>query len=240
MTVSLFKNAIKPKVGNTWQTLCEAPAGKSSLVLQINGSVSGEADLIGSARVFDASAGVYSYLIKDAPIPQGDAIRLVDQAKIVLETGDRVEVKCESPDGTIDFIGSLIQDINDQSYGISFGTYKNSIITDVGNDWSAVYEAPSGKDSFVLQINVANKSDSGVQVSVRLFDASVPAPAPGDEDLRYVTVLDGAPVPIADAIRLIDHAKIVLEAGDRLEVKCATVDEKVDLVTSLIEDVNQG
>lgn len=240
MPISQFKNAIKPRVGNTWQTLCEAPAGKSSLVLQINGSVLAEADLVGSARVFDSSTGKYAILIQNAPIPQGDAIRLIDQAKIVLEAGDRVEVKCASPGSKIDFIGSLIEDINDESYGLGLGTYKNSIIDDVGNSWTTVYKAPTGKDSFVLQINAANKSESGVQISVRLFDSSAPAPAPGADDLRYVTVLDGAQVPLADAIRLIDHAKIVLESGDELQVKCSTAGEKVDLVVSLIEDVNQG
>jgi hypothetical protein len=306
MIPSRFKNAIKPNVGESWTTLYAAPAGTASLVLQINGSIEATAALIGSARVFDSSTGTYSYLIKNAPIPQGDAIRLIDQAKIVLEEGDRIEVKCESPaaafklvlagtvssvsntvtgvgtsflstvspgsilkdlasgqerrvvavssdvsltvdlpfspaldastveaefDETIDYIGSLIEDVNDTSIGFSLGTYKNSVISSVGEEWSALYETPAGMTTFVLQINAANTSESGVQVSVRLLDAS---------ENTYATVLDGAQVPIADAIRLIDHAKIVLEEGDRLEVKCSTPGETVDLVASIIQDVNRS
>ena len=227
---SLFKNAIKPSVGNSFQTLYSAPAGQASLLLQLNGSVVGAAALVGSARIFDASDSTYSYLMKKAPIPTGDAIRLIDQAKVVLEAGDRIEIMCESPSETIDFIGSLIEDINDNSFGKFLGSYKNAIKPDVGNSWTTLYQAPANKTTFVLQINAANKSESGVQVSVRLWD---------DSAGLYASVLDSAPVPVADAIRLIDHAKIVLEENDRLEVKCNTLGEAVDLVGSLIEDVNQ-
>jgi hypothetical protein len=230
MIPSRFKNAMKPAVGESWVTLYSAPADMASLILQINGAIAGTASLIGSARVLDSSTGTYSYLIKNAPIPQGDAIRLIDQAKIVLEANDVLEVKCESPDETIDYIGSLIEDVNDDSIGIKLGTYKNSILSDVGNEWSVLYETPADMTTFVLQINAANISESGVQVSVRLFDSS---------EGVHVTVLEGAQVPIADAIRLIDHSKIVLEGGDKLEVKCSTPGEAVDLVASIIEDVNR-
>lgn len=230
MGSSLFKNAIKPAVGNTWQTLCTAPANKASLLLQLNGSVVGAAALVGSARIFDSSANKYAYLIEKAPIPTGDAIRLIDQAKVVLEANDRIEVLCESGGETIDFIGSLIEDINDSTVGLSLGTYKNAVKESVGNSWTTLYQAPASKTTFMLQINAANKSESGVQISVRLWDASAGL---------YASVIEAAQVPVADAIRLIDHAKIVLEENDRLEVKCNTLGETVDLVGSLIEDVNQ-
>jgi hypothetical protein len=227
---SLFKNAVKATVGQTFQTLCAAPIGQASLLLQLNGSVIGTTDVVGTARIYDASQNTYSYLIKGAPIPRGDAIRLIDQSKIVLENGDRIEVLCGTTGETIDFIASLIEDINDDTGVAALGTYKNAIIPDVGNDWTTLYTAPADKTSFFLQINAANKSESGVQISVRLFSASEGA---------YVSILEGAQVPFADAIRLIDNAKIVVGPGDRIEVKCITPGEVVDLVGSLIEDVNQ-
>ena len=230
MGTSLFKNAVKAGVGNNFQTLYTAPAGKVSLLLQLNGSVVGASDVTGSARVFDASTGIYSYLIKSAPIPPGDTIRLIDQSKIVLEAGDRIEVSCDTDTQTIDYIASLIEDINDSSGIASFGNYKNVINADVGNEWTTFYSAPSSKTSFFLQINAANRSGSGVQISVRLFSSS---------EGEYVSILEGAQVPFADAIRLIDHAKIVVGPEDRIEVKCTTPGESVDLVGSLIEDVNQ-
>lgn len=227
---SLFKNAVKPGVGAVFQTLCTAPAGKASLLLQLNGSVVGASDVVGTARIFDASTGLYSYLIKSAPIPPGDSIRLIDQSKIVLEPGDRVEVSCNTPSETIDYVASLIEDINDDTSLASFGIYKNAIVPDVGEEWETLYTAPAGMTSYFLQINAANKSNSGVQISVRLYSSS--------EDV-YVSILEGAQVPFADAIRLIDHSKIVVGPGDRIEVKCITPGEVVDLVGSLIEDVNQ-
>lgn len=223
----LFKNAIKPAVGNEFQTLYAAPAGQTSLLLQLNGSVVNEAALVGSARIYDSSTNSYCYLIKDAPIPTGDAIRLIDQAKIVLEANDRIEVVCGSSSKTIDYIGSLIEDVND----VTFGDYKNAVVPNVGTSWTTLYQAPAGKTTFCLQINAANKSQTGVQISVRIWDSSANA---------YASVLDNAQIPVSDAIRLIDHAKIVLEANDKLEVKCTTLGETVDVVGSLIEDVNQA
>jgi hypothetical protein len=230
MGTSLFKNAVKAGVGAEFQTLCTAPEGKASLLLQLNGSVVGATDVVGSARIFDSSTGEYSYLVKAAPIPPGDSIRLIDQSKIVLEPGDRIEVSCGTEGETIDYVASLIEDINDDSGVGAFGTYKNVIVPDVGNQWTPIYSTPAGKTSFFLQINAANKAESGVQISVRLYSSSA------DE---YVSVLEGAQVPFADAIRLIDHAKIVVGPEDRIEVKCATAGEVVDVVGSLIEDVNQ-
>lgn len=227
---SLFKNAVKAGVEETFQTLYTAPVGHASLLLQLNGSVVGATDVIGTARIYDASQDTYSYLIKGAPIPPGDAIRLIDQSKIVLENGDRIEVSCGTTGESIDFIASLIEDINDDTGVSSYGTYKNVILPDVGNDWTTLYTSPDAKTSFFLQINAANISESGVQISVRLFS---------DSESTYVSILEGAQVPFADAIRLIDNAKIVVGPGDRIEVKCITPGEVVDLVGSLIEDVNQ-
>lgn len=230
MGQSLFKNAIKPQVGNSWETLCEAPALQASLLLQLNGAVVAASNLIGSARIYDSSADTYAYLIKDAAIPTGDAIRLIDQAKVVLEAGDRIEVTCGSTGETLDFIGSFIEDINDSDAGLNLGTYKNAIVPGVGTSWTPLYQAPVDKASFFLQINAANVEDSGIQVSVRIYDSS---------EAAYASILNIAQVPIADAIRLIDHSKIVLEPGDRIEVKCDTPGMTVDLVGSLIEDINQ-
>lgn len=230
MGQSLFKNAIKPEVGNSWVTLYEALPAKASLLLQLNGAVVNASNLIGSARIYDSSTATYAYLIKDAAIPTGDAIRLIDQAKVVLEAEDRIEVTCVSPMETLDFTGSVIEDINDSDVGFNLGTYKNAIIPAVGNSWATLYQAPVDKAAFFLQINAANVENAGIQISVRIYDAS---------EAAYASILNVAQVPIADAIRLIDHSKIVLEPEDRIEVKCDTLGMTVDLVGSLIEDINQ-
>lgn len=220
-------------MGNAWQPIYTAPVGNSSLFLQLNGAnatIESGGDFIGSARIFDASANEYCYLIKNAPIPVGDTIRLIDQAKIVLEPGDIIEVKCETPLETIDFVSSLIEDVNDSTSPVNLGTYRNACVSEVGNNWATLYSSPVDKTSFILQINAANVSETGVQVSVRIYDAS--------EDV-YAAVLVLGQVPISDALRLIDHSKIVLEPGDRIEVMCDTPGQTVDFVGSLIEDINQ-
>ncbi len=226
---SLFKNAVAPTTGNSWVTLYTAPAGQASLLLQLNGSVTGSGGVVGSARIFDASQGVFGNLVIEAAIPTGDTIRLIDKAKIVLEAGDYIQVTCNSPGQTIDFVASLIEDVNDTD-AVSLGTYKNAVVPGVGNSFVTVYQAPAGKASFALQINACNLANTGVQVSVRMFDFSASL---------YVSLLSNATVPIADAIRLIDDSKIVLEANDRIEATCGTVGQQVDLVGSIIEDVNQ-
>jgi hypothetical protein len=230
----LFKNAVRPNVGEVWTELYTAPVSKASLMLQLNGSVEGAADLVGSARIYRPSVGAYAYLIRQAPIPTGDTIKLIDKAKIVLMAGDVVQVRCDSPGESIDYVASVIEDINDeQTLGISLftlGTYRSVVVGGVEDTWVKVIDAPGSKTSFALQINAANPTDSGIQVSARLYDASQNV---------YASLLDKGAVPVADALRLIDGSKVVLEPGDFIEVRCDSDGRTADFVSSFIEDVNQ-
>lgn len=227
MGQSLYKNAVAPGVNNVWQTLYTAPIGQSSLLLQLNGSVTGSAGVSGSARIWDNSAGVYANLIRYGAVPIGDTIQLIDAAKIVLEEQDRIEVRSDDPIETLDYVASLIEDVTDETIGI----FKNAIVPNVDDSaWFTIYEAPALKSSYALQINASNNADTGVQISLRLYDASA---------LQYVSLLTNGVVPLGDALRLIDNSKLVLEPGDRIEATCLTPGESLDLVGCIIEDVNQ-
>jgi hypothetical protein len=62
--------------------------------------------------VFDASQNVTAYLIKNAPVPVGSSIQVIDSQKIVLEEGDKLQVVCDTPGSTVDVILSLVEGVN--------------------------------------------------------------------------------------------------------------------------------
>lgn len=107
--------------------------------------------------------------------------------------------------------------------------FKNAIKASVGNSFVTVYEAPVGKDSYTIELDVANNGNTGVQITTRLHDLSEGVTA---------NIVKGAPVPVGSALQVIDGQKIVLEAGDYIELKCDTPGETVDVILSLVEDVN--
>jgi len=109
------------------------------------------------------------------------------------------------------------------------GNFKNAIATVADTDgFVAVYTAPVDKTSYVIECDIACLESSGVQGSVRLQKA----------DTSTAHIVKSAPVPVGSAIQVIDGQKIVLEPGDALEVKCETTSSSVDVVVSLVEDVN--
>lgn len=108
------------------------------------------------------------------------------------------------------------------------GIFKNAIKAGVGNTWTQVYAAPSGKASYIIQCDVANIANSGVQISIRVKDTSTTV---------YAYLVKNAPIPVGSSIQVIAGQKIVLEAQDILELICDTTGSTVDAVVSLIEDV---
>lgn len=123
------------------------------------------------------------------------------------------------------------------------GQFKNAIKSGVGknqttdasgnvslvNDgFTVIYTAPNTFASYVIECDIACVSDSGVQVSVRVKKA----------DGTKAHVVKSAPIPVGSSIQIIDGQKLVLESGDSLEVVCETAGEAVDVIVSLVENVN--
>lgn len=117
------------------------------------------------------------------------------------------------------------------------GIFKNAIktvgtSTPVGDTatggFTTIYTAPALKTSYIIECDVASTGNTGVQISVRVKDSSASAVA---------YVVKNAPVPVGSAIQIIDGQKLVLEAGDTIEIKCETTGSTVDAIISLIEDV---
>lgn len=110
----------------------------------------------------------------------------------------------------------------------TLGIFKNAIQAAVGNTFSDVYVAPANTTSYIIECDVANTQNSGVQISARVHDSSATTDA---------YLVKGAPVPVGSAIQVIDGQKIVLEAGDKLQIQCDTTGSTVDVIVSLVEDV---
>lgn len=128
------------------------------------------------------------------------------------------------------------------------GIFKNAIVSAVGKNqttdptngntvlvnegFTTIYTTPTTPPncaSYVIECDIACVSDSGVQVSVRVVKANGTTKA---------HVVKNAPIPVGSSLQVIDGQKLVLESGDRLEAMCETNGEVVDVIVSLVEDVN--
>ncbi len=109
------------------------------------------------------------------------------------------------------------------------GTFKNALKSAVANAYQTVYTAPSGKTSVIIRFDISNPSGAGVQASARIRDSSAAV---------NVYVIKNAPVSEGSTLALVDDQKLVLEANDYIEVICDTASATVDVVCSILEDVN--
>lgn len=107
--------------------------------------------------------------------------------------------------------------------------FKSRVAASVGNSYVNVFQAPVGKDCFVIGLNIACKSAGGVQANVRLFKNS---------QTLTVFIVEDCPIPVGSSLNIVDGDKIVIEAGDYVEVQCNTPGESVDVIVSYVEDVN--
>jgi hypothetical protein len=113
----------------------------------------------------------------------------------------------------------------------AIGQFKNAMKKAVGNAGAVVYTAPSGA-AYLIECDIACTGDSGVQISVSLVDSSAP------QSEQEVFLVKNAPVPTGSSIQVIDGQKVVLESGDSIKVVCETSGQTVDVVLSLVENVN--
>ena len=105
--------------------------------------------------------------------------------------------------------------------------FKSEATKDVGNVLTAVYTSPTGKTSYLLQLDIAVKGNTGVQVDIVLTKSSI------DYYLGK-----NIPIPLGSSLEYVEDKKIVVEGDDSIKVRCATTGETVDVVVSAIEDVN--
>ena len=87
-----------------------APAGKVSIILECDIANTTAAAIDASVVITDTSAGVSSYIVKEAPIPAGGALKVISGQKIVLEATDIIKAAA-SAGSSADCIVSILEDV---------------------------------------------------------------------------------------------------------------------------------
>ena len=97
-------------------------------------------------------------------------------------------------------------------------TFKNYVSASVGTTPTTVYTVPASTTSVIIGANLANRTASGITVSVQLGSTYIvkDAPIPGGSSL---SILDG---------------KIIAEAADTIVVTSNTA-SSVDAIVSVLE-----
>ena len=108
-----FKNAVKTNIAvdsGTYTTVYAAPAGKVSIILECDIANTTAAAIDASVVITDTSAGVSSFIVKEAPIPAGGALKVISGQKIVLEATDIIKAAA-SAGSSADCIVSILEDV---------------------------------------------------------------------------------------------------------------------------------
>lgn len=106
-------------------------------------------------------------------------------------------------------------------------SFKNALKASIGTSAQTVYTAPSGKTSIIIELDLANRSNSGVYADVTITDNS-------GSVTSYL--VKAAPIPTGGTLQVISGQKIVLEGNDYIQV-ASTAASSVDAVAAILEDV---
>ena len=91
---------------------------------------------------------------------------------------------------------------------------------------TTVYTAPVGKDSIILELDIANTTTSAVTASAELVDTSASTDA---------FIVKDAPIPAGGSLQVVAGQKVIVEATDLIRV---TASGACDVICSVLEDVN--
>lgn len=104
-------------------------------------------------------------------------------------------------------------------------TFKNAIVANVGTTVANVYIAPAGNTSICIELDIANVSNAAVTANVMIYDVSAS---------QLAFIVQGAPVPTGGALQVISGQKVVLEAGDYIQVQ-SSANASIDVIGSILE-----
>tara|TARA_B100000315_G_C14372350_1_gene493575 strand:+ start:251 stop:589 length:339 start_codon:yes stop_codon:yes gene_type:complete len=94
----------------TYTTLYTAPATKTSIILEVDIANKYSTDITVNVLISDSSGGNDAFIVKEAPIPLGGALKVVSGQKIVLETGDALKAATSVATGA-DAVVSILEDV---------------------------------------------------------------------------------------------------------------------------------
>ena len=105
-------------------------------------------------------------------------------------------------------------------------TFKNAATANVSNSsYATLYTCPSGTQTVVLGLAIANKTTGAVTVQVQFTDTSATA---------NFQLLENVSIPANTTLETLAGQKYILEAGDILKVKAGT-GSSIDVVMGLME-----
>ena len=106
-------------------------------------------------------------------------------------------------------------------------TFKNAATANVSNSsYATLYTCPSGTQTVVLGLAIANKSTNAVTVQVQFTDTSA--------SNATFQLLENVSIPANTTLETLAGQKYILEAGDILKVKAGT-GSAIDVVMGLME-----
>ena len=108
-----FKNAVKTNIAidsGTFTTIYASPAAKVSIILECDIANTTAAAIDASVVITDTTAGVSSFIVKEAPIPAGGALKVISGQKIVLEATDIIKAAASAA-SSADCIVSILEDV---------------------------------------------------------------------------------------------------------------------------------
>lgn len=106
-------------------------------------------------------------------------------------------------------------------------TFKNAILSGVGTSAATLYTAPTGNTSICIELDLANTTYIGITANVMIVDVSTATTA---------YIVKSAPIPTGSSLQVVSGQKIVLEAGDYIQVQSSN-SSSLDAIGSVLEDV---
>jgi hypothetical protein len=106
---NIFKNAVVSGVGVTAANVYTAPTGNTSICIELD-VANTTSNTVSANVIIRKSNGSSAFIIKSAPIPTGSALQVISGQKIVLESGDYLQVQSDTA-ASIDAVASILQDV---------------------------------------------------------------------------------------------------------------------------------
>ncbi len=107
---NVFKNAIVSGVGVTAANVYTAPTGNTSICIELDVCNTTSSTVSANVIIRKGTGGGSAFIIKSAPIPTGSALQVIAGQKIVLESGDYLQVQSDTA-ASIDAVASILQDV---------------------------------------------------------------------------------------------------------------------------------
>ena len=111
--------------------------------------------------------------------------------------------------------------------------FKSAGVSGVGTSLataSTLYTANTNINSIVIELDIANTSNSAISASVVFEDASANS---GSGDTYHI--VKNAPLPSGSTLKVVSGQKIVLNGDDSIKVYATSTN--VDAIISILEDV---